>query len=112
MHGTVKGLSSHAVYLGACHQHSSHDRDAAQMQKDGCWVAVWLGPHACRLNSEAGVHTLTLPRLTLRELGTTALTIGQQALVTATVRMAQHACVELVDAEVRYSMHACMSNLV
>ncbi|GLI59688.1 hypothetical protein VaNZ11_001632, partial [Volvox africanus] len=54
----------------------------------------------CRMASEVGVHTLSLPRLTTRELGTTALTIGQPVMVTAMIRALQPATLELAGGQV------------
>lgn len=54
----------------------------------------------CRLSSEAAVHTLTLPKIAGHEIGTTALTIGQPALVTAMVRLVQPGALVLEDASV------------
>ncbi|GLC48572.1 hypothetical protein PLESTB_000112500 [Pleodorina starrii] len=54
----------------------------------------------CRMSSEVGVHTLSLPRLSSRELGSTALTIGQPVMVTAMIRALQPATLELAGAQV------------
>ncbi|KAG2431817.1 hypothetical protein HXX76_009311 [Chlamydomonas incerta] len=54
----------------------------------------------CRLSSEVGVHTLSLPRVNARELGATQLTIGQPVVVTALVRALQPAMLELAGAQV------------
>ncbi|PNW70671.1 hypothetical protein CHLRE_17g729700v5 [Chlamydomonas reinhardtii] len=54
----------------------------------------------CRLSSEVGVHTLSLPRVNARELGATQLTIGQPVMVTALVRALQPALLELAGAQV------------
>ncbi|KAG2485655.1 hypothetical protein HYH03_015627 [Edaphochlamys debaryana] len=54
----------------------------------------------CRMSSEVGVHTLSLPRLTSRDLGSTALTIGQPVVLTAMLRALQPAVVEVASAQV------------
>ncbi|GFR49515.1 hypothetical protein Agub_g11556, partial [Astrephomene gubernaculifera] len=54
----------------------------------------------CRMSSEVGVHTLSLPRLSARDLGSTALTIGQPVMVTALIRALQPATLELASAQV------------
>ncbi|KXZ44984.1 hypothetical protein GPECTOR_60g763 [Gonium pectorale] len=54
----------------------------------------------CKMASEVGVHTLSLPRLSARELGVTALTIGQPVMVTAMIRALQPATLEVAGAQV------------
>ncbi|MEW5315260.1 MAG: hypothetical protein WDW38_006703 [Sanguina aurantia] len=56
--------------------------------------------HECRVSSEAGVHSLTLPRINSRELGTVSLTIGQPVMMTALLRALQQGPLQLLGVEV------------
>jgi len=54
----------------------------------------------CRLTAEAGVHTLSPPRLVVTEIGVTSITIGQPVMLHVGLKTLQPGSVELMDAKV------------
>lgn len=67
--------------------------------------------YRCELSSEAGVHTLTPPRLDISESGVTPVTVGQQLLLSTLVRGAQQADLELCSAQLLINHEAGLASL-